>query len=108
MTRDKTDTKNKETLKRMQEKAARINAFTNEKRRKDDIVKMERIEREQLLSSQMKNDDDYMKKQEAKKEDKARNLKSMHENNLRTEKQRLQEQRHVQDVIDRDSLKQRI
>ena len=74
----------------MQEKAARINAFTNEKRRKDDIVKMERIEREQLLSSQMKNDDDYMKKQEAKKEDKARNLKSMHENNLRTEKQRMQ------------------
>ena len=34
--RDKTDKKNKETLKRMQEKATRMNAVNTEKKRKAD------------------------------------------------------------------------
>ena len=44
--RDKTDLKNKELLKRMQEKAARINAVTNEKKRKEELDKFEKMERE--------------------------------------------------------------
>ena len=44
--RDKVDLKNKETLKRMQEKAQRINALHREKDKKIEFNKFEKIERE--------------------------------------------------------------
>ena len=44
--RDKVDLKNKETLKRMQEKAQRINALHREKDKKTEFNKFEKIERE--------------------------------------------------------------
>ena len=51
--KDKTDNKNKETLFRMKEKVSRINAVSTEKRYKDEQIKCERIERAQLLNSQL-------------------------------------------------------
>ena len=59
--RDKVDMKNKETLKRMQEKAQRINALQKEKEKKNEFDKFEKIEREQLLRSQMESDESYQK-----------------------------------------------
>ena len=49
--KDKTDNKNKETLRRLQEKASRLNAVSNEKRFRDERVFMDKMEREQLLNS---------------------------------------------------------
>ena len=57
--KDKTDLKNRETLKRMQEKAARINAVNNEKKRKEEEVRLERIDRAQVLQMQHKDDAGY-------------------------------------------------
>jgi len=47
--RDKTDFKNKESLKRMQEKTQKVHAVNNEKKKREGQVKLERLEREQLL-----------------------------------------------------------
>eukprot|EP00353_Schmidingerella_taraikaensis_P017141 CAMPEP_0185605506 /NCGR_PEP_ID=MMETSP0436-20130131/4089_1 /TAXON_ID=626734 ORGANISM="Favella taraikaensis, Strain Fe Narragansett Bay" /NCGR_SAMPLE_ID=MMETSP0436 /ASSEMBLY_ACC=CAM_ASM_000390 /LENGTH=68 /DNA_ID=CAMNT_0028236727 /DNA_START=321 /DNA_END=527 /DNA_ORIENTATION=+ len=58
--RDKTDMKNKELLKRMQEKAKRIDDFTNEKNRKEELKNVEKMEREQLLKSALEKDNDYI------------------------------------------------
>lgn len=44
--KDKTDNKNKETLKRIQDKAAMMNAVSNEKRYKDEIAIIDKMERE--------------------------------------------------------------
>ena len=44
--RDKVDLKNKDTLKRIQEKAQRINAVHREKDKKNEFNKFEKIERE--------------------------------------------------------------
>ena len=44
--RDKVDLKNKESLKRMQEKAQRLNALQREKDRKNQCTEFERVERE--------------------------------------------------------------
>jgi len=44
--RDKIDNKNKESLKRMQQKAVRMNAVSNEKKVKDETINCERMERE--------------------------------------------------------------
>lgn len=82
MARDKTDVKNKEILSRIQEKAARINAVTAEKMRKDEQSRLEKMEREKLLESALKNDQDYLKAQESGKKDKALKLHQMHEKNL--------------------------
>ena len=49
--RDKIDNKNKESLKRMQQKAVRMNAVSNEKKVKDETINCERMEREQLLDT---------------------------------------------------------
>ena len=51
--KDKTDLKNRETLKRMQEKASRINAVNNEKKKKEEQKRIEMIDREQLLMKHM-------------------------------------------------------
>ena len=56
----------------------------------------------------MRTDEEYLKAQEAKKEEHFKNLRQMHEVNLKTEKTRLQNERKMQDVIDRENLKQRI
>ena len=84
--RDKTDMKNKELLKRMQEKAKRINDFTNEKNRKEEQKSVEKMEREQLLKSALKNDNDYIEAEEARKRDFAIKLSQMHTENLQKEK----------------------
>jgi len=57
--KDKTDNKNKETLKRMQEKASRLNAVSHEKKLKEERGQLERMERQELLNSQMENDAQY-------------------------------------------------
>ena len=44
--KDKTDSKNKDTLRRMKERVSRLNAVNNEKRMKDENIQMERLERE--------------------------------------------------------------
>ena len=44
--RDKNDTKNREKLKILQEKSQRINAVTNERKRKEETDKLERLDRE--------------------------------------------------------------
>lgn len=54
--KDKTDSKNKDTLRRMKEKVSRLNAINTEKRLKDECISMEKKEREELLNSQIKND----------------------------------------------------
>ena len=57
--KDKTDNQNKDTLRRMKEKASRINAINHEKRLKDENINMEKFERETLLNSQIRNDQVY-------------------------------------------------
>ena len=73
--RDKIDNKNKESLKRMQQKAVRMNAVSNEKKVKDETINCERMEREQLLDTQMRDDETYMDDQRNKAQVFARNLK---------------------------------
>ena len=88
----------------MQEKAARVNQLTNERRRKDEMVKGDRIEREQLLQNQNFDDDVHFAQEAAKKVEFAQKLRQMHEVNLRTEQQRNAEQRRQQLVNDKEAV----
>ena len=101
--RDKTDMKNKELLKRMQEKAKRINDFTNEKNRKEEQRSVEKMEREQLLKSALKNDNDYIEAEEARKRDFAIKLTQMHAENLQKEKMQRDHDRMMEEKLDRDA-----
>ena len=56
VTKDKTDLKNREALKRMQEKANWLNAVNNEKRRRNEMEQLERIENETLLRGAVSKD----------------------------------------------------
>lgn len=47
----------------MQEKAARLNAVSHEKRMKEERDIMDRMERQELLISQMQDDAEYAKEQ---------------------------------------------
>ena len=75
---------------RLKQKSIRINALVFEKKQKDELNKCEKIEREQLLNSQIKNDESFFESEKRKKEQFARNLKYMHMNNLKTEKDRIE------------------
>ena len=44
--KDKTDLKNKELLKRMQEKARKMNAYMNEKNQREEQKKIQKMERD--------------------------------------------------------------
>ena len=77
--RDKTDSKNKETLKRMQQKTAMLNAVQTEQKRKDELNRVEKIEREQLLRSAMENDAEHLKREGENRQEHARRLKEMHD-----------------------------
>ena len=95
--------KNKELLKRMQEKAKRINDFTNEKNRKEEQRSVEKMEREQLLKSALKNDNDYIEAEEARKRDFAIKLTQMHAENLQKEKMQRDHDRMMEEKLDRDA-----
>ena len=69
---------------------------------------MDRIEREQLLNSQIKIDDEYAKVQQEKKKEFYQNLRNMHQVNIQTEKHRLDAQRRAQFEVDKHSLETRL
>ena len=73
--KDKTDLKNRETLKHMQEKAARINAVNYEKRRREEEKSLELVDRQQILYQQNQDDAGYRAAQEARKAQYASSLK---------------------------------
>ena len=70
----------------MQEKAKRMNDFANEKNRKEEQKSVDKMEREQLLKSALKNDNDYIEAEETRKRDFAVKLSQMHTENLQKEK----------------------
>jgi hypothetical protein len=70
----------------LQEKAQKVNAVNFEKKRKEELLKLERHERDQLLRSSLALDEDYLKADEAKKAGYSSKLRMMHEVNLKTEK----------------------
>ena len=92
----------------MKEKASRMNAISTEQRLKDERTFQDKMEREQLLNSQMRNDEVYAIAQMEKNEEFYKNLRSMHSTNLQTEKQRLDAQRRSQIEIDKHSLETRM
>ena len=101
--RDKTDQRNKELLKRMHEKALRINAITSEKNRKEEIEKVQRMASEQLLQSSLKEAEEYNRSLEEKKKEKFHKLAQMNENNVKQERQQRQEQQRLMAEIDKNA-----
>jgi len=69
---------------------------------------MEKIERGQLLSSALQQDQDYRKAEEIRKEEHYLHLRRMNEENLKLEKNQRSNVKTIQEQIDRHSLEQGI
>ena len=67
---------------------------------KEEMGKNDKIQRDQLLKSAMEDAAHFDRLEERKKEQHAVNLRKMHEDNLRTEKERSSVEKRVQKTID--------
>lgn len=108
VSRDKTDLKNRETLKKMQEKAAKINAVNNEKRRKEELDRLERFDREQILQRQVEADRKHHEDLEARRHEQASALRLMHMENRELEKQRIETQKRQDEEMNKKFLSEGI
>ena len=62
------------------------------------------MERDQLLKSQLKTDNDYIEQEEIRRRDFAAKLAHMHEDNLSKERMQREENRMMDKKMDRDAL----
>ena len=82
MEQEKSETKNKEHWRRINEKTQKINAVSNERMRKDGFARCEQIENLNMIHDKMRDDADYLSAEVARKVEFARNLRKMNEQNL--------------------------
>ena len=82
-----------------------VNAINNEKLRKDEKIRMDKIQRDAYLKSAMENDAKHIKDEEDQKVRYHQKLRKIHEENLRIEKTRLESEKNLADIVDRESLR---
>ena len=82
LAKEKTETKNKEHWRRINEKTQKINAVNNERMRKDGFAKSGKIDDQDMLHTRMRDDADYLQAEVARKVEFSKKLRSMNEHNL--------------------------